>query len=302
MHQALFFSVVIPTYNRASFIERTVRSVLDQMHASFEIIVVDDGSTDNTEAIVTAISDARIRYIKTKNAERGHARNTGTAAASGDYITFLDSDDLLYPKYLSTAAASLAEYQQPAFFHLAYEIRNGDGKTLYSVDNLRSDDVQLITRGNPLSCMGIFIRKDIAGQFKFNEDRELAGSEDWELWLRIIANHGIKTNNTVCACLFHHDERSVLQFDEKRLFTRKELALKYAFMDDRVKALFGRHYNKIDAYADSYIALHLALAGNNKKSIKYLSQSFKNYPLSFISKRTIAIFKHIFLNQFSTSS
>lgn len=301
MKDNLFFSVIIPTYNRGSFIKRTIDSVLKQTDHNFEILVIDDGSTDNTEEAVNEINDARIRYYKIKNGERGRARNFGTSLASGNYITFLDSDDLLYPNYLSNAKTSLEKFHRPPFFHLAYEIKDAKGKLLYSVNNLRSDDVSVITKGNPLSCMGVFIRKDIADQFKFNEDRDLAGSEDWELWLRIIANHGIKTNNKVSACLFHHDQRSVLQFDETRLFTRKELALKYAFKDGRVKELFGRQYNKIDAYADSYIALHLALAGNNKKSIKYLLRAFKNYPLSFISKRTIAIFKHILLNQLPIS-
>lgn len=301
MKDNLLISIIIPTYNRESFITKTIDSVLKQSDPDFEVLIVDDGSSDNTEETVKKIKDSRIRYYKIPNGERGHARNYGTNLASGNYVTFLDSDDLLYPDYLSNAKAAIKKFQQPPFFHQAYEIKDEKGKVLYSVNNLKPDDVFIITKGNPLSCMGVFIRKDISEKFKFNEDRELAGSEDWELWLRIIANCGIKTDNKISACLFHHDQRSVLQFDETRLFTRKELALKYAFKDPRVREIFGKQYKKIDAYADSYISLHLALAGNNKKSIKYLLQAFGNYPLSFFSKRTIAIFKHILLNLLSLS-
>jgi glycosyltransferase involved in cell wall biosynthesis len=301
MQNKLFFSIIIPTYNRASLIEKTIRSVLTQSYTHFEIIIVDDGSTDNTEELVKNINHPSITYYKIKNAERGAARNYGCSKATGKYITFLDSDDLVYSNYLSNAVESIEKYKSPPFLHLAYEIKNEKGRSLYKIDKLQSDDISIITKGNPLSCIGIFLRKDAAEKFRFNEDRELSGSEDWELWLRVIANYGIKTDNRISACLMHHNDRSVFQFDEKKLFTRKELALKYAFMDEAVIRHFGKNYKKIDSYADSYISLHLALSKNNKKSLKYLLQSFRNYPPSILSRRTIAIFKHLFLNKFNFS-
>ena len=135
--------------------------------------------------------------------------------------------------------------------------------------------------------MGIFIRNDITETFKFNEDRELAGSEDWELWLRLIANFGIKTDNRISACLIQHDERSVLKIDVEKLFKRKELALKYAFQDEEVKKMYFKKYKKIDAYADGYISLHLALAMHNILSLKYLLKSIANYPRIIFSKRCL---------------
>lgn len=299
MQDKLSFSIIIPTYNRAAFLEKTINSVLGQAYPCFEIIIVDDGSTDNTEDVVKKINSEKIKYYKIPNSERGSARNFGMAHSQGNYITFLDSDDILYNDYLANAASSITDYQQPPFLHIAYEIRDEKGKLLYVADRLKSDDMTIITKGNPLSCIGIFIRKDITLEYKFNEDRALSGSEDWELWLRIIANYGIKTNNKVSACLFHHNNRSVLQFDERRLVLRKELALKYAFEDSGVRKRFMKDYKKIDAYADSYIALHLALAGENRKCIKYFLQSFKNHPPSVISKRTLAILKHVVFNNFN---
>ncbi len=108
MQANLFFSVVIPTYNRASFVGKTIQSLLAQTYSHFEIIVVDDGSTDDTEAVVRGIRSDKLTYHKKKNGERAAARNTGARLAKGDYVNFFDSDDLAYPVHLHTALDLIA--------------------------------------------------------------------------------------------------------------------------------------------------------------------------------------------------
>jgi len=94
-------SVIIPTYNRAHLIGRAIKSVLNQTYQDFEIIVVDDGSTDNTEEVVKSFNDARISYIRhEKNKGEAAARNTGIEAAKKEYIAFQDSDDESFPQRL----------------------------------------------------------------------------------------------------------------------------------------------------------------------------------------------------------
>ena len=102
------FSVVIPLYNRADIVSKTIRSVLDQDYQSFEIIVVDDGSKDDPEPAIAAFSEPRIRYVRQDNAGGGAARNRGIEEAQGHYIAFLDSDDLFLPGKLSVMAAALS--------------------------------------------------------------------------------------------------------------------------------------------------------------------------------------------------
>ena len=100
-------SVIIPSYNRAGMLPRTVHSVLDQTFPDLECIVVDDGSSDGTRQVIASISDPRLRYIWQENQERSAARNTGIAASQGEYLTFLDSDDRLLPGALALLAPTL---------------------------------------------------------------------------------------------------------------------------------------------------------------------------------------------------
>ncbi len=97
-----FFSVIIPVYNRAHLLRRTLDSVLRQTFTDFEIVVVDDGSTDDPEAVVDAVADARIRFIRQDNKGGGAARNTGIDFARGQYVALLDSDDEFLPQHLET--------------------------------------------------------------------------------------------------------------------------------------------------------------------------------------------------------
>lgn len=98
-----FFSIVIPTYNRASSIAHTLQGCFKQTFDNFEIIVVDDGSTDNTVDVLKEIQDPRLKTVEQKNAGPAAARNTGVDNANGKHIAFLDSDDIWYPDFLLEA-------------------------------------------------------------------------------------------------------------------------------------------------------------------------------------------------------
>lgn len=95
------FSIIIPTYNRAHTIHRAIHSVLCQTYTDFEVIIADDGSTDNTQKIIEQFVDSRVHYVKQQNRGVSSARNLGFGIASGRYITFLDSDDEVMPDWLS---------------------------------------------------------------------------------------------------------------------------------------------------------------------------------------------------------
>ena len=100
-------TVVTPAYNAAPYVADALRSVLGQTHHDLRLVVVDDGSTDATTAVVTGFSDSRLSLIRQPNAGVAAARNRGMAAAEGDALLFLDADDWLAPTALATLAATL---------------------------------------------------------------------------------------------------------------------------------------------------------------------------------------------------
>jgi glycosyltransferase involved in cell wall biosynthesis len=271
----LLFSIVIPTYNRASFIEKTINSVLNQVYPNFEIIVVDDGSTDHTEEIVRSIKDPRISYYKKKNEERAKARNFGANLAKGDYINFLDSDDTLYPNHLSEAINLIRSVNAPEIFHLNYDIKNPVTNITEPVKITTGDiNLKLVERGNLLSCNGVFLRKDIALRFPFNEDIELSASEDYELWLRLAARYKIHYSNTITSSLINHDLRSVLNFKKEKLIKRLNLFVHYIYSDEEFTRKYGNYKSLMISYTQSYISLHIALTGKNKlTALQFLLKS-----------------------------
>lgn len=97
--QAPTFSIVIPTYNRAQLVERAIISVFDQVHEDLEVIVVDDGSSDETEHVIASLGAGRLQYLQQDRAGAPAARNRGAAVARGSFLVFLDSDDELEPSW-----------------------------------------------------------------------------------------------------------------------------------------------------------------------------------------------------------
>ncbi|TAH28328.1 MAG: glycosyltransferase family 2 protein [Cytophagales bacterium] len=292
-----FFSIIIPTYNRAEFLSKTISTIFSQSFQDFEIIVVDDGSKDDTVTILENIKIAHqnfaFYYYSQTNAERGAARNFGIDKATGKYITFLDSDDILYPDYFENAFQTLKEQNFPTFLHTAYEIKTVDNQVLYKINRLKNDDYKMLIEGNPLSCMGWFLDNEKTKNFRFPEDRNIAGSEDWAFALILVAHFGIKISHTITAALIHHEARSVLNFNEEQLETRTKLALEYALKDEKTNEVYGKHKVKIIAYLNAYIALHLALSNHKKQARKYLFRTLKANPFFCFERRFLAIIKHL---------
>jgi len=129
-NKGIFFSVIMPTYNREGFLVKTIQSVLAQQFDQFELLIVDDGSTDRTAEVIQSFQDPRIVYIKKENGERATARNAGIEKAQGHYLTFLDSDDLLKENHLSMAWKRIQQ-NHPAVFHLGYDVTDEKGNMVY---------------------------------------------------------------------------------------------------------------------------------------------------------------------------
>ena len=122
------YSVVIPLYNKEHYIEKTLQSVLNQTFQDYEIIVVDDGSSDGSLAAAGRVQSDRIRLIQQENAGVSVARNTGIHNAQGEFVCFLDADDEWRPEYLETIDQLTGAYPDSGFFVTAYAVDMGNGK------------------------------------------------------------------------------------------------------------------------------------------------------------------------------
>jgi glycosyltransferase involved in cell wall biosynthesis len=291
-------SIIIPTYNRANRLVGTIQSILNQNYPLFEIIVVDDGSTDNTEQVVSGLTDHRIKYFNKKNEERAVARNFGIDQATGEYITFLDSDDLLYPHFLDEAIKVIQENGNSEWLHLAYEIRDEKSKIIRQ-ENMRQGNINknLLT-GNHLSCIGVFVRNDIIRKHRFVEDQEIIGSEDYLLWLNLAKFYPLKYSNRISACMIQHQDRSVMGFSPEKLENR---ILKSISFIERM-GYQGDELATIKAHRFLYLSLHLAMGGYLKKSLSALLKAINYRPGVLASKKFLAILKQIASTGFRVSA
>ncbi len=290
--QWIKFSVIIPTYNRATFIETTIRSVQNQQYQNWELIIVNDGSTDNTEQIVKTILDERIKYVLIPNAERGAARNAGIRISAGDFVCFLDSDDVLLPNHLSEASNYISKNAEVKIFHHGYEIRNQTDKILFSSKHLPPQLNDELKSNNVVSPNGIFISSAIAKENLFIENRLLAGTEDYELWLRLASKYAIFHHQVLTSILIDHDQRSMKETDIEKLQTRIHLFLKYVEENNAVKTWIV-DFDKFKSVRFSYISLHAALSNNKQIAFKYLKLALAMWPQLIVTKRFFIIAKQL---------
>lgn len=284
------FSIIIPSYNRGHLISKTIKSLVNQSYSEFECIVVDDGGKDNTREIIEAYNDHRIQYHYKKNEERAVARNYGIDLAKGDYITFLDSDDQLYPDHLREASALINRYGKPEWFHLGYEIRNGDKTEKKIISKTGRNPNESLLTGNHLSCMGVFIRKDIIRANRFNVNPDLIGSEDYELWLRLAQKYKLYTSDNITGAVIGHDNRSVLRMNKEKLINRVETLISIILNNPEIN--FTKQASRtFKAHRFAYLALHLAMIQEKALSLKYFFRSVALNPGILFHRKTFGFIK-----------
>ena len=288
----LMFSIVIPTYNRANFILKAVESYLQQDYSNFEIIVVDDGSTDNTKEVLSTVKDGRVSYYCQANAERGAARNFGIRMAKGDYINFCDSDDYVYKNHLTVACKFVAE-EKPSVFHLGYNTISSD-KIEFS-ENPSGILNELILRGNILHLSGVFLKRELALKYPFVENRDLSGSEDWLQWLLLSANFDILGSQEITSAYVLHGDNSMFLANGENTSTRTNLLKKYLEEDVSFKNRYGSKMPVISGSGDLLIALDFALEKKKGKSLKFLVRSLSSDPSLIFSRRVLAVLKYLLL-------
>lgn len=188
MNSALV-SVIIPTYNRAEYLSQAVNSVLRQTFNDFELIIIDDGSTDQTRQLIsTYLSDARIKYTYQRNQGRAMARNYGASIARGEYLGFLDSDDEYLPDNLAAHLAAFTQQPELGMMVSGYQYLAETGVVL-AERRPWEEDSSLSLKGWIFNCLAmpssVLLRRsefERVGGF----DRECEIAEDWDLFIRLV--------------------------------------------------------------------------------------------------------------------
>lgn len=182
-----FFSIIIPTYNRAHTIRKPIDSIINQSFGDWELIIVDDGSTDNTKSVVDSYTDTRIKYGWQENQERSAARNHGIKLANGEWICFQDSDDEYLPDHLEVLYNGICRFPEYKVLRTGmYIYING------KLAKMPKFDVKNEYELYPFDAFTTFaIRKEILLHINFK--KELINSQDFHLLLRINAMYQIKT-------------------------------------------------------------------------------------------------------------
>ena len=208
MVTAIKFSIILPTFNRAHMIHLAIESVLNQTYKDLELIIIDDGSTDKTKDIIDKYieKDNRVKYLHQKNKERSAARNKGIKEAIGDWICFLDSDDIYHTNHLEEFKNLIKKTDSKRglyFSGLSYG-KYSESKEQYDLSHKNNIEFVLLnTIGTPRAC----VHKSIILKHQFNEKIRIG--EDRELWSRILKNHPLYWHNKKTFIEMEHPNRSV---------------------------------------------------------------------------------------------
>lgn len=282
------FSIIIPTYNRAVFLPKAIESVLAQTYTDWELIIVDDGSTDNTKDVVAQYSDSRIRYIYQDNAERSAARNNGIARANGDYVCFMDSDNYMKSDRLAKLSAFIAKESKIACYFTGIEYFNeqtGCGNIKDGHSYPFPMDVNLLIQ-DIIATPQICCATEILRKHQFNP--ALSIGEDMELLFRITDEFPlVYVPNQATVVEVEHEGRSVAMHSkasEKQLKT-----LKVMFSKGHPANKVSRKQKKWLRSAVLFNASRDYLLEHNIKGVKCLIKSLHVNPIQENTKYKLNI-------------
>jgi len=262
----IFFSIIVPVYNRRHLIKPVIDSVLNQSYTDFELLLVDDGSTDNAgEFISGQYKDKRVRYFYKNNEERAAARNLGLDKASGNYAVFLDSDDLMESSYLSTLADIIKAYPDQGMIATKYNFIFPNGDQVPSpMQPLKEGfyDFNFFLQGNVLGC-NICLKLFDFYYKRFPPERELAAMEDWLFLLLNTRRQPIFIKDIICVHMQQHAGRSMAQ--NQVVIKARRNATEWVLKN---MSLSNSEAKKLKIWSHYFCAVHEYLDGNKKKSIE----------------------------------
>jgi len=282
-------SVIIPTYNRANLVDKAIKSVLSQTYQDFEIIVIDDGSTDNTEEIIRGFKDKRVKYIKKYKKNRGISatRNIGIKVARGKYIASLDSDDEWLPDKLDKQIKILQD--GPPELGVVYSNScyiDESGKNMNKLPKPKKLEGYIyedLLGGNYVGTPStVLIRKECFQQVGLFDDL-LNTQADWDMWIRIAKYYRFALIKTPLVRYRLHSNQLSKNLGVK-IISANRILVKYANELEIRRRAHSKHY--------FYIGNRFCHMEKTKEGQRYLLKAISLYP--FYIRYYICMFGSLF--------
>jgi glycosyltransferase involved in cell wall biosynthesis len=278
MERAPLVSIIVPTYNRAEYLRQAVRSVLDQTYQPWELVVVDDGSTDDTRPFLEGLQDARLRVVWAAHCANPAAlRNLGLAQARGGYVAFLDSDDLWRPTKLAAQVTDLESHPECGWSYTFCDWIGPRGEPLPVGPELRCRPYrgriieQVITVEAAIVTPSVMVRRDLLERIG-GFDQTFPFFEDYECWARCALASPVTVVPRELVLVREHAASHTrgraevyeywLRFVQQTAARTREpnFSVVSRRQSGRILLLLARHYRWRGAYGNAWRALGRALA------------------------------------------
>jgi len=270
-------SVIMPAYNQSEYLGEAIVSVLGQTYQDFEMIVVDDGSTDNTAEVVHSFWDKRLSYIYQENRGLSAARNTGILHATSLYLTFLDSDDLFLPEKLEILLNEMENHPELGLVAgQAIPIDEKGRRIGRRIARALPEDASKLLITNPLHVGSVLLRKcwqESAGLF----DESLRACEDWDLWIR-LAKLGCKMKLIERPVSLYRFHQAQMTRDEEHMFRAMIALVEKTFKSQDVPESWWLMRDR--AYSAPYLeaAAQAYRVNNIQSAIAKIERALSIYP------------------------
>ncbi len=270
---APFISVILPVYNAEKYLQKAINSILNQTYKNYELIIINDGSTDNSRKIIEGYSDKRIKIINKDNSGLIDSLNIAISLASGDWIARMDADDISYSNRLET---------QIRYFHEDVAVIGSQANIIDQNDNIltktkfciNNDNIilQLIKKRPCIIHPSTIINKSklikIGGY-----DPKMKVAEDYDLWLRISKIGKLVNVNTPLLALRKHDS-NISKVNLEKAIINSFISLTYYFRSESFQIITQNEYN----YLKEKLVPHLTTICRISKDFELIKENFYNSP------------------------
>ena len=272
-------SVIIPAYNSASYIEEALNSIFDQTFKDFEVIVVDDGSTDTTKRILEKYGE-RIRYYYQKNGGPASARNHGIREAHGQYIAFLDADDLWLPTKLEKQLALFQRNEQLGMVTTGACSFDEKGVYGYSTNKRKTlmtgDIARNIFLHSNIGTPTVLVRKEVFDTIGLFEENIRQGEDD-NMWIRIAANYEVELIDEALIKVRNHPQRMTLNKEELLESVQANIQLLKTRYGEKVKSKIAEAIPQKISYIQFAIGYGYYESGNYSKARRAFAKGAYNW-------------------------